>query len=120
MVMNKSHGLIGILVITRVGMKTNKFQCEVSYIPSNGTIDRFLTKSNLAFPEHEQPVVEASLNEECESTCLSNYSCTVYIYNISSCFILRGELLNLQQLSQDDIDGQILFFKLAVYEFHDS
>ncbi|CAI8616049.1 unnamed protein product [Vicia faba] len=101
-------------------VKTNKFQCEVSPNPSNGAKDRFLTKSNLALPEQAQPVVEAGLSEQCESTCLSNCSCTAYAYNSSGCFIWRGELLNLQQLSQDDSNGQTLFLKLAASEFHDS
>ncbi|CAL5211813.1 unnamed protein product [Lathyrus oleraceus] len=101
-------------------VKTNKFQCEVSNNPSSGAKDRFLTKSNLALPEHARPVVEAGLSEECESTCLSNCSCTAYTYNNSGCFIWRGELLNLQQLSQDDSNGQTLFLKLAASEFPDS
>lgn len=101
-------------------VKTNKFQCEVSSNPSNGAKDRFLTKSNLALPEHAQPVVEAGGIEECESTCLGNCSCTAYAYNSSGCFVWRGELFNLQQLSQDDSNGQTLFLKLAASEFHDS
>ncbi|CAK8575553.1 unnamed protein product [Lathyrus sativus] len=101
-------------------VKTNKFQCEVSSNPSSGANDRFLTKSNLALPQRAQPVVKAGLSEECESTCLSNCSCTAYTYNSSGCFIWRGELLNLQQLSQDDSNGQTLFLKLAASEFHDS
>ncbi|CAK8540166.1 unnamed protein product [Lathyrus sativus] len=99
---------------------TNKFQCEVSSDPSSGAKDRFLTKSNLALPERAQSVVEADLSEECESTCLSNCSCTAYAYNSSGCFIWRGELLNLQQFSEDDSNGQTLFLKLAASEFHDS
>ncbi|XP_058763583.1 G-type lectin S-receptor-like serine/threonine-protein kinase At2g19130 [Vicia villosa] len=101
-------------------VKTNKFQCEVSSNPSSGAKDRFLTKSNLALPEKAQPVAKAGLSEECESTCLSNCSCTAYAYNSSGCFIWRGELLNLQQLSQDDSNGQTLFLKLAASEFPDS
>lgn len=64
--------------------------------------------------------MEADLNDECESTCLSNCSCIAYAYNSSGCFIWRGELLNLQQLSEDDRNGQTLFLKLAASEFHDS
>ncbi|XP_058759647.1 G-type lectin S-receptor-like serine/threonine-protein kinase At2g19130 [Vicia villosa] len=101
-------------------VKTNKFQCELSSDPSIGTKDRFLIKSNLALPERAHPVVESGLKDECESTCLSNCSCTAYVYNSSGCFIWRGKLLNLQQLSEDDRNGQTLFLKLAASEFHDS
>ncbi|KAI5389877.1 hypothetical protein KIW84_075256 [Lathyrus oleraceus] len=101
-------------------VKTNKFQCELSSDPSSGAKDRFLTKVNLALPEQARRVVEAGLREECESTCLSNCSCTAYAFNSSGCFIWRGEFLNLQQLSEDDRNGQTLFLKLAASEFHDS
>ena len=101
-------------------VKTNKFQCEVSSNPSTSDKDRFLTELNLALPEHAQPVVEAVVREECESKCLNNCSCTAYAYNRSGCFVWSGELLNLQQLSQDDGNGQTLFLKLAASEFHDS
>ncbi|KAK2379863.1 G-type lectin S-receptor serine/threonine-protein kinase [Trifolium repens] len=101
-------------------VKRNKFQCEVSSNPSSGAKDRFLTKSNVALPEDAKQVVEAGSVDECESTCLSNCSCNAYAYNSSGCFVWRGELLNLQQLSQDDSNGQTLLLKLAASEFSDS
>ncbi|XP_045832168.1 G-type lectin S-receptor-like serine/threonine-protein kinase At2g19130 [Trifolium pratense] len=101
-------------------VKRNKFQCEVSSKPSSGAKDKFLSISSLALPEDAKHAVEAGLVDECESTCLSNCSCTAYAYNSSGCFIWKGEFLNLKQISQDDRNGQTLFLKLAASEFSDS
>lgn len=100
-------------------VKRNNFQCEASNT-SSGAKDRFQTMPNLALPEHAQPVKAAGAIAECEFTCFNNCSCTAYAYNSSGCFVWNGDLLNLQQLSQDDSSGQTLFLKLAASEFHDS
>ncbi|XP_027345479.1 G-type lectin S-receptor-like serine/threonine-protein kinase At2g19130 [Abrus precatorius] len=98
-------------------VRKTKFQCETSN-PSNKDKDRFLPIPNMALPNQSQSVGAGNAGE-CESTCLSNCSCTAYAYGTTGCSIWNGDLLNLQQLSQDDSSGQTLFLKLAASEFHD-
>jgi len=81
--------------------------------------DRFLPIPNMNLPNHSQSIGAGDVGE-CESRCLSNCSCTAYAYDNNGCSIWYGDLLNLQQLTQDDSSGQTLFLKLAASEFHDS
>ncbi|CAL0303928.1 unnamed protein product [Lupinus luteus] len=99
-------------------VKETKFQCETSN-PSNGAKDRFQTMLNMKFPNHSEPVAAGNV-EECESTCLSNCSCTAYAYDSNGCSIWKRDLLNVQQLSQGVSNGETLFLRLAASEFHDS
>ncbi|XP_020223096.1 G-type lectin S-receptor-like serine/threonine-protein kinase At2g19130 [Cajanus cajan] len=97
--------------------RKTKLQCEHSN-SFNGDKDRFLAIPNMALPKHAESVGVGNA-EECESTCLSNCSCTAYAYVSNQCSIWIGNLLNLQQLSSDDSSGQTLLLKLSASEFHD-
>ncbi|KHN41183.1 G-type lectin S-receptor-like serine/threonine-protein kinase At2g19130 [Glycine soja] len=99
-------------------VKKTNFQCE-NPNSSNKDKDRFLPILNMKLPNHSQSI-GAGTSGECEATCLSNCSCTAYAYDNSGCSIWNGDLLNLQQLTQDDSSGQTLFLRLAASEFHDS
>ncbi|MCD7455705.1 hypothetical protein HAX54_029181 [Datura stramonium] len=74
--------------------------------------DRFWLMSNVTLPKYYETVRVTSATE-CESTCFRNCSCTAYAYDRGECLTWSGELLNLQQLSQDDQRGRNLFIKLA-------
>lgn len=80
---------------------------------SNGERDKFLPLSGMGLPENQSSVQAGSLGE-CESSCLSDCSCTAYAYNSSGCSIWRGELLNLKQLAADD--SNTLYVRLAASE----
>ena len=99
-------------------VKKTNFQCE-NPNSSNKDKDRFLPILNMKLPNHSQSI-GAGTSGECEATCLSNCSCTAYAYDNSGCSIWNGDLLNLQQLTQDDNSGQTLFLRLAASEFDDS
>ncbi|XP_057750328.1 G-type lectin S-receptor-like serine/threonine-protein kinase At2g19130 [Arachis stenosperma] len=97
--------------------RRTKFQCETAN-PNGGAKDRFMAFPNMALPSPAQHV-SAGDAEECASTCLEDCSCTAYAYGNKGCVIWNGDLLNLQQLSQDDSNGETMFLKLAASEFDD-
>ncbi|KAI9086695.1 hypothetical protein K1719_031289 [Acacia pycnantha] len=57
---------------------------------------------------------------ECESTCLNNCSCAAYAYDSNGCSVWNGDLLSVQQLSQDDSNGETFYLKLAASELPDT
>ncbi|KAA8526451.1 hypothetical protein F0562_008346 [Nyssa sinensis] len=81
---------------------------------ANGERDKFQVWPNMKLPDNSQSMSVGSA-AECESTCLINCSCTAYAYN-NGCSIWIGELLNLQQLSEDDATGRSLYIRLAASE----
>ncbi|MED6174087.1 hypothetical protein PIB30_065579 [Stylosanthes scabra] len=99
-------------------VRKTKFQCEADDL-SSGAMDKFVAFPNIALPSLPQ-TVNAADAEECASTCLKNCSCTAYAYDSKGCLIWNGDLLNVQQLSQDDSNGETLFLKLAASEFPNS
>ncbi|BAT90222.1 hypothetical protein VIGAN_06142600 [Vigna angularis var. angularis] len=99
-------------------VRKSELQCA-SPNSSNKDSDRFLSILNMKLPNHSQSIGAGDVGE-CEATCLSNCSCTAYAYDNGGCSIWYGDLLNLQQLTQDDSSGQTLFLKLSASEFHDS
>ncbi|XP_077242131.1 G-type lectin S-receptor-like serine/threonine-protein kinase At2g19130 [Tasmannia lanceolata] len=54
--------------------------------------------------------------DDCRSTCLNNCSCTAYAYDNSRCFIWKGDILNLRQLSTGEGKGGDLYLRLAASE----
>ncbi|KAI4322600.1 hypothetical protein L6164_022277 [Bauhinia variegata] len=98
--------------------RKTQLQCESSS-PSNGKSDRFMAIPNMQLPKHSQSVGVGNAGE-CETTCLNNCSCAAYAYDSNGCSIWNGDLLNLQQLSQDDSSGETLYLKLAASEFSES
>ncbi|KAF3443805.1 hypothetical protein FNV43_RR13495 [Rhamnella rubrinervis] len=96
--------------------RKTKLQCGNNIsIVQNGEKDKFLQMSSMSLAEAAQAVTTAN-NEECESTCLSDCSCTAYAFNNSSCSIWTGDILNLKQLSEDESTGKTLYVRLAASE----
>ncbi|KAK4344159.1 hypothetical protein RND71_037253 [Anisodus tanguticus] len=93
-------------------VRKNNLSCGNTSAPFK---DRFRMISNVTLPKNYQTV--KTTRAECESTCLNNCSCTAFAYDEDECITWTGELLNLQQLSQDDHRGRNLFIKLAASDF---
>ncbi|XP_022846079.1 receptor-like serine/threonine-protein kinase SD1-8 isoform X1 [Olea europaea var. sylvestris] len=74
--------------------------------------DKFLINSQVSLPENSQSVTVRSAGE-CESVCLSNCSCTAYSYVGNACSVWNGELLNLQQLSENNGSGRTINVRLS-------
>nr|GMD36937.1 G-type lectin S-receptor-like serine/threonine-protein kinase At4g27290 isoform X1 [Ipomoea batatas] len=93
-----------------------RFKCGSNYQEED--MDRFVMYPNVRLPRHPQNIT-ADTQAECESTCLKNCSCTAYAYSNSRghCWIWVGQLLNLKQLGEDDINGSTIHVRLAAPEF---
>ncbi|XP_060189271.1 G-type lectin S-receptor-like serine/threonine-protein kinase At2g19130 [Lycium barbarum] len=87
--------------------RKTKLQCG----NANGKKDGFWMYPGIKVPKNSQTVAAGSA-AECESTCLNNCNCTAYAYG-SSCSIWNGELLNMQQLSQNSGTGESIYVRLA-------
>ena len=80
--------------------------------------DGFLHMSKVDLPDNPRYLDFGSANE-CQSACLNNCSCTAYAYYYTRrdlkppCLLWDGYLLNLKQLSADDIYGMDFNLKLA-------
>ncbi|XP_057948784.1 G-type lectin S-receptor-like serine/threonine-protein kinase At2g19130 [Malania oleifera] len=83
---------------------------------SKGEKDMFLPLPNMRLPVNPQTLVVQNIGE-CELECLSKCSCPAYSYNDGVCSIWIGDLLNLQQLSQDDNSGEVLFLRRSPSEY---
>ncbi|GMH14128.1 hypothetical protein Nepgr_015969 [Nepenthes gracilis] len=82
--------------------------------------DGFYPYLNMRLPEHAQSVAAASL-EGCQLACLNNCSCTAYAYDGGDrCSIWIGDLLNMTQLSDGDVNGKTLYVKQATSKFSSS
>ncbi|KAI9094239.1 hypothetical protein K1719_026821 [Acacia pycnantha] len=99
-------------------VRKTKLQCE-SPRSTNSEKDRFLAMPNVALPKHAQSVGVGNAGE-CESTCLNNCSCAAYAYDSNGCSVWNGDLLSVQQLSQDDSNGETFYLKLAASELPDT
>lgn len=72
------------------------------------------TTPNSELPANAKPqTVAAGSTKECESTCLSNCSCTAYTFDSGKCLIWNGDIMNLQQLSADNSDGKVVYIRLS-------
>ncbi|CAL5393815.1 unnamed protein product [Camellia sinensis] len=80
---------------------------------NNEKKDTFLEYPNMRLPKHPRSVAVGSA-EECESTCLSNCSCTAYAYDSDGCSIWIGDLFNMQELLENDDRGRALYLRVAV------
>ncbi|CAN4103402.1 unnamed protein product [Withania somnifera] len=87
--------------------RKTKSQCG----KANGEKDRFWMHPQMKVPENSRTVAAGSA-VECESTCLNNCNCTAYAYD-NSCTIWDGELLNMQQLSQNGGRGESIYIRVA-------
>ncbi|KAL1821702.1 hypothetical protein DCAR_0418134 [Daucus carota subsp. sativus] len=72
------------------------------------------TTPNSALPANAKPqTVAARSDKECESTCLSNCSCTAYTFDNDKCLIWTGDIMNLQQLPANDNNGKAIYIRLS-------
>ncbi|KAL9380091.1 hypothetical protein Peur_028573 [Populus x canadensis] len=97
--------------------RASNLQCGNSSVV-NGKSDRFFSSNNMKLPANPQTVAARSA-QECESTCLSNCTCTAYAYDGSLCSFWFGDLLDMQQLA-DDSNGNTIYIRLAASEFSSS
>ncbi|XVF70458.1 hypothetical protein PTKIN_Ptkin11bG0163200 [Pterospermum kingtungense] len=75
-------------------------------------------QSNSSYPDGSGPQVSDSDAKACKVACLNNCNCTAYAYNRSGhCLIWNGDIIDLQQLSAKDPNGQTIFIRLAASEF---
>nr|XP_016486702.1 PREDICTED: G-type lectin S-receptor-like serine/threonine-protein kinase At4g27290 isoform X1 [Nicotiana tabacum] len=84
----------------------------------DGEKDKFLMQKNMRLPANNESMIVQN-EVECENTCLKNCDCVAYAYNSGNigCLIWSGEILNLQQLSQDNTNGSTIYVRLAASEF---
>ncbi|XP_056167836.1 receptor-like serine/threonine-protein kinase SD1-8 isoform X1 [Syzygium oleosum] len=102
-------------------VRRTPLQCEqMGY--GNGDKDGFLRMDNVRFPLYYNTSNRIS-TEACISACSGDCSCTAYAYDGSAtgagtgrCFLWHGDLLNLKQPSEDDLDSNTIYIKLAAYE----
>ncbi|KZV52183.1 G-type lectin S-receptor-like serine/threonine-protein kinase [Dorcoceras hygrometricum] len=78
---------------------------------SKGKKDRFLMNNFVMLPDNPQ-ILAVGSKGECESSCLSNCSCSAYSFSDNGCSIWIGELLELQQLNEGDSRGRTIYIKL--------
>ncbi|KAG2703288.1 hypothetical protein I3760_06G131700 [Carya illinoinensis] len=90
-------------------------QCENSK-PANGKNDSFLEMSNMRLPVKPITYLFESAGI-CEKSCIEKCSCTAYAYNINTCMIWEGALLNIQQLPDGDPFGNVIHLRLAADEY---
>ncbi|XP_058073065.1 G-type lectin S-receptor-like serine/threonine-protein kinase B120 [Magnolia sinica] len=76
--------------------------------------DAFIAMVNVRLPINMQ-LVEVGSSTECVLACLSNCSCTAYIYGLK-CFVWIGDLLNLQQLPSSTSYGGVLNIRISPEE----
>ncbi|KAJ6885027.1 hypothetical protein NC652_031892 [Populus alba x Populus x berolinensis] len=98
-------------------VRAKNLQCGNSSVV-NGKSDRFFSSNNMKLPANPQTVAARSA-QECESTCLSNCTCTAYAYDGSLCSVWFGDLLDMQQVA-DDSNGSTIYIRLAASEFSSS
>nr|GMD35199.1 G-type lectin S-receptor-like serine/threonine-protein kinase At4g27290 isoform X1 [Ipomoea batatas] len=97
-------------------VRNTSLKCGSNYQEED--MDRFIMYPNVRLPRHPQNITTQT-RAECESTCLKNCSCTAYAYSNSRghCWIWVGQLLNLKQLGEDDINQSTIYVRLSAPEF---
>jgi Protein kinase domain/S-locus glycoprotein domain/PAN-like domain/D-mannose binding lectin len=94
-------------------VRNTKLQCESSD-PTKVQQDKFYVLENMRYPENLQSV-QVNSEEECQSACLKNCSCSAYSYQ-SGCNLWYGGLLNLEDGTSGSGTGT-LYLRLAASEF---
>ncbi|ESQ50536.1 hypothetical protein EUTSA_v10023125mg [Eutrema salsugineum] len=89
-------------------VRNTELQC------SRGDINQFLPLSNVKLPDNPDVVVITSLGN-CASACQGNCSCKAYAHDQGSnrCSSWSKDVLNLQQLEEDNSEGNTLYLRLA-------
>lgn len=93
-----------------------ELQCG-NHSAANGDEDRFLRVSKVKLPMYPLRLQIRSA-EECQSICLNNCSCSAYTYENEHCKIWNGDLLSVEQLSDEDTSGSHFYLKVAASELH--
>ncbi|CAI9090359.1 OLC1v1025122C1 [Oldenlandia corymbosa var. corymbosa] len=96
-------------------VRKTDLQC-VENSSGKGQKNKFRVYPGMSLPRNPQPVKVGNA-AECESSCLSNCSCTAYTYDSNGCSIWNERLLDLQQLSAGDNRGKSIYIRLAASEF---
>lgn len=79
--------------------------------------DAFLRLSYVRYPR-DSITLDITSVQECESTCLSNCSCTAYTFDGGrKCLTWYGDLLNVDQLRPGNDSAKTVYLKLAASEF---
>uniref|UniRef100_M1D081 Receptor-like serine/threonine-protein kinase n=3 Tax=Solanum tuberosum TaxID=4113 RepID=M1D081_SOLTU len=83
-----------------------------------GEKDRFWMYKNMRLPTNNESLGVGN-EVECESGCLEDCDCVGYAYGSGNigCLVWKREMLNLQQLSQDNVNGSTIYVRLAASEF---
>ncbi|PIA26424.1 hypothetical protein AQUCO_09300015v1 [Aquilegia coerulea] len=84
-----------------------------------GDKDVFSMMSNVKLPDNEKPLQSAASADECKLACTRNCSCNAYAYT-SGCSIWDGDMLNLQQHTDNDGDGSDLYLRIAASDVRKS
>ncbi|PIA26432.1 hypothetical protein AQUCO_09300020v1 [Aquilegia coerulea] len=84
-----------------------------------GDKDAFPMMSNVKLPDNEKPLQSAASADECKLACTRNCSCNAYAYR-SGCSIWDGDMLNLQQHTDNDGDGSDLYLRIAASDVRKS
>ncbi|XP_059308491.1 G-type lectin S-receptor-like serine/threonine-protein kinase At2g19130 [Lycium ferocissimum] len=92
---------------------------ECANVVNDEKKDRFWVYNNMRLPQDTQSFESASVSD-CETTCLNNCSCVAYSYSSNECSIWRRKLLDMRQLSGDDVRGRTIHIRLALSEFKTS
>ncbi|CAH8341716.1 unnamed protein product [Eruca vesicaria subsp. sativa] len=81
---------------------------------SRGEINKFLPLTNVKLPDNSVVLGVTSLGI-CGSACLGNCSCMAYAHDESSnrCLMWSKEVLNLEQLEEDNSEGNTLYLRLS-------
>ncbi|ESQ28669.1 hypothetical protein EUTSA_v10018192mg [Eutrema salsugineum] len=89
-------------------VRNNEIQC------SRGDISQALLLSNVKLPDNSEVLGNTSLSN-CGSACLGNCSCQAYAHDASSnrCLTWIKDILNLQQLEEDNSEGNTLYLRLS-------
>ncbi|KAJ8749192.1 hypothetical protein K2173_018664 [Erythroxylum novogranatense] len=111
----KSYDEWGSEVYSGGCVRRTSLQCQNSTVV-NGKRDKFLPILSQKSKQDPNTKTSRSL-QECESTCLSNCSCTAYAYDTNQCSLWFEDLLDLQDA---DSGGTTFYIRLAASEFSSS
>ncbi|CAF1718717.1 unnamed protein product [Brassica napus] len=88
-------------------VRNTELQC------SRGVINEFLPLTNVKLPDNNSEGLLGSTS--CRSACLGNCSCMAYAHEETSnrCLMWSKDVLNLQQLEEDNSEGNTLYLRLS-------
>ncbi|XP_063947538.1 G-type lectin S-receptor-like serine/threonine-protein kinase At2g19130 [Daucus carota subsp. sativus] len=78
--------------------------------------DKFYSIKNMRFSFQDagdSHSLDVESDKECKSACLSDCSCTGYVFNGGKCVVWNGEVYNLQELASDDSRGSVFHVRIT-------